>query len=344
LFFKPIVDIVFHYVGDTSNMQVWWLPWSSFWFTQPAALYYLAAPAMVVVASIVLLTARLFRFRFAMLGMTRAFLVGQFAFLGLLWIFWQSIGHVALQPDYFAYPLIIPMMLALAGLAAPRADVLLPAVLAAAFLAGILAATRLGLGLERLPIDWSSQSIIVVLLAGFGITLLALWIPRISMGASLVCVGYVAFLLVLVLAEAVPSWSAYGRQCSRREQQFDFMMSFESAIRRPPARTFIWLPPDEAKATEDSVCENHLPHLKGSLASLGYSTFGVIDQSAEDLGDDALVGLRSGDYIAALVADEGQITALKLRLQRAGKTLASTLRESHPFEGRQLIFAVLVVS
>src|SRR5581483_8978097 len=44
LFFWPIVEIVFRYVGDPSNMSAWWQPWSSLWFLSPGALGFLAIP------------------------------------------------------------------------------------------------------------------------------------------------------------------------------------------------------------------------------------------------------------------------------------------------------------
>ena len=350
-FFWPIVRIVFHYVGDTSTMQSWWLPWSNLWFTEPIAVSYLAAPFTVLMICMALFVAYRFRslfpFHSVTLDRTRLFLIGQFVFLALLWIFWQSIGHVALEPEYFAYPLIIPMMVGLAGLRAPRpVDNLLPALIFAATLTATLIAARFGLGIESFRIDWTTRLLVLTKLAAFGAVVLAFRIRPVSIGTAASCVAFPAFLLLSV--NSYPSWSSLGRECSLWETEFETLMSLDSTVQRlPKARTFVWLGPTEPEAlrgTRGAACGNRLPDLKASFSSLGYPTLGTAAQSTEDLRGEEAAALLPGDQIVALVFDKDQVDALESRLHRAGKILASVLHEYRMFQGKQVSFQVLVVS
>jgi hypothetical protein len=116
IFFKVLFNIVVSYVADTSHEKSWWVPWSDLWFLSPIALSYLSIPFCVLLAGIGVLAAAVNRrFRFDAVALS---LVAQYVFVAMMWVFWQSMGHVALIPSYFAYPLIPPMFCAIGGMAA----------------------------------------------------------------------------------------------------------------------------------------------------------------------------------------------------------------------------------
>lgn len=95
--------------------------WDSLWFLQPSGFRYMIIPAALCAAGLLFLAHRLLQLRQPR-GKTRLagqavpiYLVAQFVFVFLLWLMWQTLGHVALQPDYFAHPLILPPFLAWAA-------------------------------------------------------------------------------------------------------------------------------------------------------------------------------------------------------------------------------------
>jgi hypothetical protein len=242
--------------------------------------------------------------------------------------------------------LIIPMMLAVAGLVASwatAADALPPALLLAVLLTATLVAAHFGFGVETFSMAWSPRSLIVALVCACSIALLALCIPSILIRVSLAGVACAAFLLLS--AVGTPSWSVYGRQCVLRAAEFAMILDFESMIQRRPGRqTFVWLGPDEAEVIMGSVCGNRLPYFTESFASLGFPTLGTSNQSAERLDETAIAGVGPGDQVIALAFDERQIDSLKQRFQRGGKTLVDVLDKRRVFEGRELAFVVLAAS
>ena len=105
LFFAFFVKMAAGYLVDTSSQQVWWQPWSNEWYSR--AVYVGVLSAGAVVAAVLILLACFKRgnpaARFQIVN-----LAGQYISVCAIWIFWQTIGHTALQPDYYAYPLFIP--------------------------------------------------------------------------------------------------------------------------------------------------------------------------------------------------------------------------------------------
>ena len=106
------------YVTDNSQQKYWWEPWSSGWFKEDYAAGYMALPAalLFVGTAILLYIILIRRSTNSKTGKTSILLIGQFVFLGWLWVFWQSIGQTALVPDYFAYPIQLSAFIGLAGI------------------------------------------------------------------------------------------------------------------------------------------------------------------------------------------------------------------------------------
>ena len=115
IFFQPMIDIVINYVGDNNYVKQWWLPWSSYWFLQVNTIYYVSCLAAALTGCTATVIFAVTRGGYNRIALS---LQVQFMFVGFLWIFWQSVGQVALQPNYFPYPLYPVMFFALAGLAA----------------------------------------------------------------------------------------------------------------------------------------------------------------------------------------------------------------------------------
>ena len=118
LFFWPLVEIVVRYVADTRHLIPWWKPWRTLWFLHAS---YLAIPTVVCAASIAGLAIRSAprcendRSERECRQIGAVLMLGQFLGICALWLFWQTLGQVALMPDYFAYPIYPVCYLAIAG-------------------------------------------------------------------------------------------------------------------------------------------------------------------------------------------------------------------------------------
>jgi hypothetical protein len=113
LFFKPLVELVISLVHDSAGQAPWWTPWNTFWFLQ--SWWYLVFPGAVAAVSFILLLSSTLRQGTECLNPLAISLQIQYLLTSALWIIWQSLGHTALQPNYFAYPLIPVAFLAVAG-------------------------------------------------------------------------------------------------------------------------------------------------------------------------------------------------------------------------------------
>jgi hypothetical protein len=114
LFFKVLFSIVTDYVSDPHKaMGQWWMSWSAMWASRDLLASYLAPLSGVLFASCAVLV-----YCFATSSRPdwlAVSMIGAFIFVCILWSFWQSLGHAALEPDYMAYPLIPVAFVAVAG-------------------------------------------------------------------------------------------------------------------------------------------------------------------------------------------------------------------------------------
>ncbi len=118
LFYSPLIEIVINYIKDTSNQETWWLPWSSGWYEKDYAAGYLALPAalLVIGTGLILYISCIEKRIFSLNEKITILLIGQYVFIGWIWVIWQSIGQTALVPDYFAYPVQLSAFIGLAGI------------------------------------------------------------------------------------------------------------------------------------------------------------------------------------------------------------------------------------
>ena len=112
LFFTLGFQLAKDFVVDTSHHAQWWKPWSTHWYLDARYLGPLAAQIMVAAVTSLLAVARK---NWAPQNVQAISFNVQFILLVMLWIFWQAMGHTALDWWYFAYPLVIPFAMSVAG-------------------------------------------------------------------------------------------------------------------------------------------------------------------------------------------------------------------------------------
>lgn len=121
-FFMPQFKIVSSYVADSSHEKYWWHSWSSGWFLTARYIWPFAAAYIV---SLILLVTRIPKVVDIKSKRSLLMYVGAHVFACTLWIFWQTMGHTALDWSYFAYPLAFPLAGAVSGIASlafPKRD------------------------------------------------------------------------------------------------------------------------------------------------------------------------------------------------------------------------------
>ncbi len=319
LFFQPILDIVFNYVTDTDHMKAWWTAWSSGWlFRQvgywPAGAYYLAIPAAtMVVGAWVLLRQPSSAWRDSA-SQPGLFLIAQFILLAVVWIVWQSLGSVALEPDYFAYPLIIPCILALAGIMAVGGSVPDEAVmkrrtkclaLAALLLAAVPGADILGHLLDASLLAQMSQLRWVILF--FAISLLLIGTMTQAWRQPFLVVAMMALFQLyfppfmeaaLAYTGAGPFGSIRARysaidHCSLNRTAFDGVLALDrlaSEVGRLD-HFWLWLGPQEI-ADDGHGCVFSLSSFRGSASSLSTNGIGSpADMAARQIPENQISGL-----------------------------------------------------
>ncbi len=115
LFFNVLLEFVISRVQDSRSQAQWWLPWSNQWYLQIPYLRYLSLIVAVFIGCTISVILAIARGRANAIALS---LQAEYLFIGILWLIWQSLGHTALQPDYFAYPIYPVMFFAIAGIAA----------------------------------------------------------------------------------------------------------------------------------------------------------------------------------------------------------------------------------
>jgi hypothetical protein len=112
LFCGNQIRLALSFVADASLQKSWWRPWSTGWYW--SAWYLGPIVGIVITAAITAVCAM--RRRLLSDPETQAACISlQFVFLAGLWLCWQASGQTALEPDYFAYPLIVPLSMTIAA-------------------------------------------------------------------------------------------------------------------------------------------------------------------------------------------------------------------------------------
>jgi hypothetical protein len=117
-FFLSILKLVGTFVIDTSHQTSWWQPWSSLWFLKADFLYVLLYLITGIFSGLILGLGWVYHRSdsYAPFWTRQNILIGSYLVSFGIFLIWQTIGHTALQPEYFAYVLIVPMVVAIAGM------------------------------------------------------------------------------------------------------------------------------------------------------------------------------------------------------------------------------------
>lgn len=114
LFFLLQFKAASTFVGDASTLKAWWNPWSNGWYLQAYWLVAVIATGIAcLVNCLIIFVKKDFQSNRSLYSLSLSL---QFLLLLSLWLMWQSLGQVALDWNYFAAPLIVPMILAIGGI------------------------------------------------------------------------------------------------------------------------------------------------------------------------------------------------------------------------------------
>lgn len=174
-FFLSLFKVSFSYIFiDTAPQLQWWQPWSSFWFLKMEFHYivlYLVSGLICLMTLVTDLCRNRFRINSAFLTKQNIILT-HYVLSFLIYIVWQTMGHTALQPDYFPYVLIIPMVSAIAALfddvrlkKGLLTGFILPIFIIVCFAVPLIFETGARAMIANLPTSFVSTKIIIYVLA-----------------------------------------------------------------------------------------------------------------------------------------------------------------------------------
>jgi hypothetical protein len=335
LFFRILLDIVASRVSDSSGNAAWWLPWSSWWFLDPYQYFYFGSAVFVTCIAVVI-------FAVLMKGRIRANSIAlsvqvQYLFLVGLWVFWQSAGQDALQPDYFAYPLIPGMFVALAGTAATwqhhelsPPDLLFSCAVAVIAIISLGAHFFLPVGFIQQLVD-SSSIVLTIFVAFFGATLF----PLTKSVASRLLFAVAAFSIANFIGASqseifgstpIDHYAYESSPCNETKSHFvaliesnRFLSSFDPTL----ASTYVWWDDNEVLKNRDG-CTFNLRAFGASMSSFNNGLFLASPYplpTAEDLPESSVSLLTLRRRIAVPTARPETIDRLMGRFERSGTKL-----------------------
>ncbi len=335
VFFQEVVGIAFRFTSNPDNQAQWWLPWSSLWFLDSVHAAYFVGITAIAIGSSIWLVGTLLKLRRhqndvnAREGAIPIMLVGQYVFLFLVWVLWQTQGQTALQPDYFAHPLIVPAFLALGvllGKVGRREAVVLAAGLVVVVLYGTLV-TPIWLS----PLLARILTITGVLLA----TAAAALFPKFR--GFLIIAAFAIFLLGAprIDPKAVDNkWHQLRPSptlCTQPRNFFTGLMQLNHKLAVEPltgAKSYVWWGPPPVQATG---CDVHIRYFVISLSGVGVpSLTSDPSQDAGKLDAAAEKKLNDGDRIAAVAADRALLRPLLAQFE--SRNIRLVLEETVPLE------------
>lgn len=324
-FMRVMFDFVSSFVADPSQQKSWWLPWSTRWLLSPAYLDYLGVPIAMLAACLAApLLARWRRWPVDAMALS---LIGQYLLAVAIWCAWQTLGHTALQPRYFAHPLISVMFCAVGGLAALRSDArerpdnpVFYLVVAAAAIATL--SFNLGSYYWR---DIDNYSIVIVGAALLGAALLC------ASRRNLIALCLAALLFsvsnnhMAVLGQAQPLYSSKPT-CPVRRKHFEGLIAadrFLNAYARNVSSVNVWW--DKAELLrDDKGCLVELASFAASMAAFGSlylaPPWGGMPSIAE-LPDLSVKDFKATSFIAIPTNNAALIDDMIARYARDGVAL-----------------------
>jgi len=251
LFFLNLAKMAARYLADSSRQTPWWLPWRSEWYSQEAYVGVLAAGLIGAAAAMVLAWSKRVE------PATRSTIINltsQYVIACAIWIFWQTAGHTALQPVYFAYPLWIPLAGVVSSIAAIAPNLVRRAdAIAIAGVAGLA-------GIAPYSSHWPIQHPLNGFYASIGL-FSAVFLGAVFLNRQKTRLGLYVFAFLLGPANAWVNASAanYRRAAcnDRRDAQLaliaahNVIVSLDPDFSRP---VFVWRNPDNGDSVSMSTC------------------------------------------------------------------------------------------
>jgi hypothetical protein len=264
---------------------------------------------------------------------------GGYVLAGLLWIFWQTMGHTALDWSYFAYPLVFPLVGAITANFAFWTSLRKPLNLACkliicAILVGFPAYFQSGLyQLEFLPRNQFVEVTIFGLVYGIVVALLVPRFLRVWGGivALSVCIAF----SMLVPSAYAPSQCPLARLVERAvDHGHRFVRAEKVANGFSFDQIFMWA--DKRENISVPRCPGEvipLEYFERSLASTGFTylepPWGT--PSIEAISSKRLTDIASANGVIVFVTDRAeQVDRLMQRFEEAGGSL--TAKEFHVIE------------
>jgi hypothetical protein len=327
LFFRSMFDLARNFTSDPQTFQQrWWQPWSNGWYMRPIYLAYLVPLAAVFIAGLAWFAGLVRDLRHGTIAADNgpgvavpAVLVGQYVFAFGLWLAWQTQGQTALQPDYFAHPLIIPAVVALGAMMGPagrREGLVLTGALMMVIIANTLLA-KADVGVNAATT--ASWLVIAVMAAAIvvGAVLPQRRTTVILVAAAAYMIGYPAMAQTRVNRQAL--WSALpdAGQCIDPKAYFTETVRLNALLRRP-AGGHAWLFDGPDETFKDGFCDVPVEYFRTTLLATGPEALGAFHATADELGDAELRQVGDGDTVAAVVKDPAQLDRLVARFMRAG--------------------------
>lgn len=337
MFFRSMLSLAGDYTSNPAVFQQrWWKSWSTGWYMEPIYLAYLLPLAAVFIASLAWLAERIVNAarqvevepdeRASPAGVV---LVGQYVFAIVLWLIWQTQGQTALQPDCFAYPLIIPAFMALAAMIGPVGKremiglvaVLVFVVIADALLAKANSAPDAKLATRLVTVAFFAAIAASVAYRRFrGLALL---------GASAV---YLAAYPAMALTHQAmqPLWSELpiaAKPCVDPKLYFSETVRLNKLLRPAPGevlQTWVWDGPD---GNFDSKCPVPIEYFRTTLLATGLTALGSYHATADQLDDAEIRLAQRGDKLVAIVGDKSQLVPLVARFKRSNFDLVATMEQ-----------------
>lgn len=355
LFFSILFKIVTSYVADTGHQKQWWLPWSSRWMTDPGMFSYLAPLfAVFLVSTAALIYAALRKRKTCIVA---ASLIAQYIVAVVIWVIWQSLGQTALQPNYFAHPLILPMFCAIGGLVSlfRRRNEQTSLSLLSLFVIALLLAAPLSCNLRAFRISERSDILSYLILFGTMAATLALLSPKMKTAAlclSALVFGFANYQISFATFQSIPPVRsnepyAYNERCKDNRQIFRALVSsnqFFSQFVGHVGLIHTWWDKNE-ELRDQANCTRQLAALAASMTSFGSNYLAPPWDGMPAISNlpAASLKLAPGSFIAIPTNNAALVDEMVARYKEAGTTLTlagKTLIRARPSEFSLYLLAV----
>jgi hypothetical protein len=326
LFFATFAKMATGYLVDSSSQKLWWQPWSNEWYRH--AVYVGVLAAGILAAAILVLLACFKQgnpaARFQIVN-----LAAQYMIICAIWIFWQTIGHTAFQPYYYAYPLFVPLACVVSSIVAfsarpePRVNIVVLAVIIG--FASIMPYS------SHWPIKDSIQTCYESL--GLFLAIFAVGLLFISLSAR---IGVCVFVLLLAPANAWVNQNDFHYRraaCTdRRDAQLALIAAHNAvaSVNLSFSRdVYVWRHPDGDNAISVSTCS--LVPERFIDDSLSWSGWYYLDnarpfkQAISEIAVERLRDVIHHDPIIVMVTESSQIAdQLRQRFADLGREFGPT--------------------